>query len=285
MTYLGYDKAGLDAQYYMRGRVPEWQDFFDRWEAWSRQVRGRRRCRLNLAYVDQAGETVDVFPAAVAGAPLHVFIHGGYWQAMSKDYFSYVADGLVDAGATLALVEYTLAPEADIDEIVRQNTAALAWLWRHAADFGADPNRLFISGHSAGGHLVAMAMATDWPAFAPGLPGDLIKGGCAISGLFDLEPMRLCYVKDKLRLTESQVARYSPILHVPGSGAPLIVAVGGDETEEFLRQSEVYAGLCGERGVALTRLTPAGENHYTIVDALGDPAHRLTRAILAQMAL
>ena len=204
---------------------------------------------------------------------------------MSKDYFSYVADGLVDAGAALALVEYTLAPEANIDEIVRQNTAALVWLWRHAADFGADPDRLFVSGHSAGGHLVAMLMATDWPAFAPELPGDLIKGGCAISGLFDLEPMRLCYVNDKLRLTESQVARNSPILHVPESAAPLIVAVGGDETEEFHRQAEVYAGRYGERGLPLTRLTPPGENHYTIVDALGDPAHQLTRAILAQMAL
>ena len=284
--YRDYDRAGLDAQYYMRGLIPEWADFFKKWGESSRDARHRRAAHLDLAYGAGADERVDVFPAnGESPAPLQVFIHGGYWQAMSKDDFSYVADGIVDAGAALAVIDYTLAPAADIDEIVRQNRAAVAWLWRHAGEFGADADRLFVSGHSAGGHLVGMMLATDWPAIEPDLPPDLIAGACAISSLFDLEPMRLCYVNDKLGLDEAQARHNSPIHVSPKHAAPLIVAVGGDETDEFRRQSEAYAARLRSLGHPVQTMTPAGDNHYTIVDGLGRADHELTRAMLRQMSL
>ena len=284
MLYQGYDREGLDAQYFMRARHPDWEDYFRKWESWGARVRVERTCRLDVAFGDNPDETVDIFSAPEPNAPLHVFIHGGYWQAMNKTNFSYVADGFVDNGASLVVVNYTLAPDADIDEIVRQCRAALAWTWRNSDGVG-DRDRIYVSGHSAGGHLTAMMMATDWPSFGVDLPADLVKGGCAISGLFDLEAMRLCYVNDKLQLTEDQVVRQGPIHALPIGEAPLIITVGGDETDEFHRQTEVYAEKCRSKGLIPDVLKLAGINHYTIVDALGDPNHELTRAIHAQMGL
>ena len=282
MLYQGYDREGLDAQYFMRARHPDWEDYFNKWEAWGKRVREQRRCRLDVTFGDNPDETVDIFPAERADAPIHVFIHGGYWQAMNKTNFSYIADGFVDAGASLVIINYTLAPAADIGEIVRQCRAAMAWTWRNSDGIG-DRNRIYVSGHSAGGHLTAMMMATDWPSFGEGLPADLAKGGCAISGLFDLEAMRLCYVNDKLQLTEDQVARHSPV-HVPPTRiAPLIIAVGSDETEEFHRQAAVYAGRCQENGLSPDVMTLPGINHYSIVGVLGEPDHDLTHAIHVQM--
>lgn len=284
MLYQGYDREGLDAQYFMRARHPDWEHYFNKWDDWSNRVRGERSCRLDVAFGDHPDETVDVFPAAAADAPIQVFIHGGYWQAMNKRDFSYVADGLVDVGASLVVVNYTLAPDADIDEIVGQCRAALAWTWRNSDGIG-DRDRIHVSGHSAGGHLTAMMMATDWPGFGDGLPADLVKGGCAISGLFDLEAMRLCYVNDKLQLTEDQVARQSPIHVLPATVAPLIVAVGDQETDEFHRQSDEYARRCRAAGLSAEIMKLVGLNHYTIVDALGDPTHELARAIHRQMGV
>ncbi len=284
MLYQGYDREGLDAQYFMRARHPDWEHYFNKWDDWSNRVRGERSCRLDVAFGDHPDETVDVFPAAAADAPIQVFIHGGYWQAMNKRDFSYVADGLVDVGASLVVVNYTLAPDADIDGIVGQCRAALAWTWRNSDGIG-DRDRIHVSGHSAGGHLTAMMMATDWPGFGDGLPTDLVKGGCAISGLFDLEAMRLCYVNDKLQLTEHQVARQSPIHVLPATVAPLIVAVGDQETDEFHRQSDEYARRCRAAGLSAEIMKLAGLNHYTIVDALGDPTHELARAIHRQMGV
>jgi len=284
MQYQGYDREGLDAQYFMRTRHPEWEDYFNEWEAWSVRVREERPCCLDVAFGDGPDETIDIFVASASNAPIHVFIHGGYWQAMNKTDFSYIADGFVDAGATLVVVNYTLAPDADIDEIVGQCRAALAWVWRNGNDIG-DRDRIFVSGHSAGGHLTAMMMATDWSGLGIDLPADLVKGGCTISGLFDLEAMRLCYVNDKLQLTKDQVALQSPIHVPPTRVAPLIIAVGGDETEEFHRQASEYARQCQQNGLSPDVMTLPGINHYSIVGALGEPGHDLTRAIHDQMGL
>ena len=285
MLYRGYDRQGLDAQYFMRARHPDWESWFKKWKAWSEKVRSARSVKRDIAFGPSKDETLDVFYTRYNRSPVHIFIHGGYWQGMSKDDHSFVADGLVDAGAAVVIPNYTLAPEADIGEIVRQCRAAVAWTWRNAASFGGDPSRIFVSGHSAGGHLTAMMVSTDWPSFAQDLPADLIKGGCAISGLFDLEAMRLCYVNDKLKLTPDQVRRQSPINALPERGAPLIVAVGNDETSEFHRQSDTYAAQWLAKGFPLQTMRPAGLNHYSIVDAVGNPRHPLTRAMLAQMDL
>src|SRR5262249_55797717 len=151
----------------------------------SEAVRRARACTLDIAY---DVETLDLFPAEKMPAPCLLFIHGGYWQALDKSDFSYLVPPFQDARVVGAVGNNTLAPEAKIDEIVRQNRAAVAWLHHHAGEHGIDPERIHVAGHSAGGHLTAMVLATDWTAF--GLDHNPVRGACAISGLYDLEPIR-----------------------------------------------------------------------------------------------
>src|SRR5262249_509506 len=151
----------------------------------------------NLAYGPHERERLDIFPAAQTPAPVQVFFHGGYWQAFSKDTFHFVGESFIEHGITTAYVNYPLGPQASMAEIVASCRNSLAWLYRHVGEYGGNPQKIYISGHSAGGHLVAMLMATAWPDQAAELPRDLIKGGCTISGLFDLIPIQLSYVNDK----------------------------------------------------------------------------------------
>ena len=241
MVYLDYDQAGLDAQFNLRQRHPEFETYFVDWDERSRQTRERLACHLDVRYGSQPKETLDIFAAEAPGAPVHLFIHGGYWQNLDKKDFSHLADALVAAGITVMVVNYDLARAVDVDEIVRQNRAALAWIWQHAADFGGDRERLTISGHSAGGHLAAMLLATDWPDFSPGLPPSPIKGACAISGIYDIEPISLSYQNAVLRLDAAAVARNTPLHHLPHAPVPLVLAYGAEETDEFARQTAIYA--------------------------------------------
>ena len=284
MIYRDYDQAGLDAQYDLRARHPDHPAFFARYATLSADTRRDRRCELDIAYGPSPAETVDLFPAERPGAPLHLFIHGGYWRSLDKSDFSFVAAGLAPAGVAVAVLNYGLAPAADMDEIVRQNRAAVAWLYRNAGRFNADPQRLYVSGHSAGGHLTAMILATDWPSFA-GIPDGAVKGGCAISGVFDLEPVRLTFLNEDLGLDAESAARNSPAHHLPSRGAPLIVAVGGDESDEFLRQSRDFAAAWNARGHPGELLEIAGEHHFEIVEALADAEAPLSRAMLRQMGV
>jgi arylformamidase len=171
-----------------------------------------------------------------------------------------------------------------MDELVRQCRAAVTWIHRNAPSFGGDPARIFVSGHSAGGHLVAMLLATDWPRFA-GLPADVIKGGAGISGLYDLEPIRLCYLNDTLKLTPETARRNSPVHLTPVSRAPLLLPLGGDEGPEYHRQTEDLAAAWRKQRAACEVMDMAGHNHFSIVALLEDPASALSRAILRQMGL
>jgi arylformamidase len=170
-----------------------------------------------------------------------------------------------------------------MDELVRQCRASIAWVHANAGSFGGDRERIFVSGHSAGGHLVAMLLAADWPAF--GLPPDPIKGGCAISGLHDLDPIRLCYLNDTLKLTPEEARRNSPIYLAPRTRHPLLIPVGRDEGPEYRRQTETLAAVWQKQGVPCEVLDMAGINHFSIIAQLEDPASELSRAIQRQMGL
>ena len=283
-----YDRAGLDAQYNNRKRFPDYAGRFAAWQAWGAKTRARADARLDLTFGPAPAETLDLYPAraaagAEAGAPLYLFIHGGYWYSLDKADYAWVAEGMAPHGAAVAVNNYTLAPHADMDEIVRQNRAAAAWLWRRARDFGADPDRIYAAGHSAGGHLAAMLLTTDWPAFEPGLPPDLVKGACAISGLFELEPIRLSYLNDTLRLDAGMAARNSPAARPCPRPAPLLVVVGEDESDEYHRQSRDMAARWRACGCPCELLTPPGLDHFSIVDSLIDPAADLVRRQLRAM--
>jgi arylformamidase len=286
-VFLHHDRASLDREYDNRAKVPAFPDYLERWSGRSRVLRdGGAGCR-EIAYGGSPAETLDLYPP-VAGdipAPVQVFFHGGYWKSLSKREFGFVAESFRPAGAATAVVDYGLIPAVTMDELVDQCRRALAWLWEHADEQGFDRERIHVSGHSAGGHLVAMLLATDWPVFRGGLPADLIKGGCGISGLYDLEPIRLCYLNEELGLDSVTVARNSPVRLIARNPAPLLLPVGELEGSEYRRQSEDLASAWGRQGLSPEVLVMTGHDHFSIVDQLGDPQSELSRAILAQMGL
>ena len=286
-----YDREGLDREYNNRAKVADSADWLARYTREGAATRGVLACRLDVAYGPSPAETLDIFYAGGAPpapgarpAPVHVFLHGGYWRALDKADFSFVARAFVTAGAVVVVVNYGLIPAVDMDELVRQCRASIAWVWREAPSFGGDPGRIFVSGNSGGGHLVAMLMATDWPAFA-GLPADVIKAGCGISGLYDLEPIRLCYLNETLRLTPEEARRNSPIHLAPLRSGPLLLAVGGLEGPEYHRQTDELAAAWRQRGLPCEVMDMPGIHHFSVVSQLEDPESELARAILRQMGL
>ncbi|MBM3487039.1 MAG: alpha/beta hydrolase [Alphaproteobacteria bacterium] len=278
-VFLQYDQVGLDAQYDLRARVPDTAYHLRFRETESARVRGALTCRLDLAYGAHAGERLDVFPADRRGAPALVFIHGGYWRGSDKSDASYMAPDFVAAGVTVVTVNYALAPVVAMDEIVRQNRAALAWVWRNAATLGIDRDRIHVAGHSAGGHLTAMMLATDWAAFDADLPRDLVKGACALSGIYDLEPIRLSFLNADVRLDRESARRNSPIHLAPHCAAPLILSVGALETEEYHRQEARFAAAWRAHLPALDIVAAPDCHHYNIVPWFGRAGTALFEAM------
>lgn len=282
MLFRHYDFDGLDAQYRLRPKIPDLDDIYVRWKEKSEATRAKHECRIDVPYGDKPLEKLDIFPASTPGAPIHVFIHGGYWQNLDKSSHSFIAEPFLAEDITFIAINYTLAPDASMDEIVQQNRDALAWIGRNAATFNGDMSRLFISGHSAGGHLVAMMMATDWAAEA-GLPEDFIKSGCAISGLFDLEPIRLSFVNDKIGMTKEDAQRNSPIYVLPHGRSPVLVAVGADETDEYLRQSSEYFHLLRKNNYEAEYLVFYRQHHFHIIEEFANIGSDLSRKIIEGM--
>jgi arylformamidase len=277
------DKALLSKQYNNRELVPEHPQFFARWSEASARARGTMRRRLDIPYGDKPGETLDLFPAKGDGRCM-TFIHGGYWRSLDKKDFSFLAPAFVDAGVSLAVVNYDLCPRVSMEEIVRQMLRASRWLWLNAGELGADPDRLYVSGHSAGGHLTAMMMCALWPQFDSRLPKDLWKGGLAISGLYDLRPLlEVDFLQQDLRLDPASALRLSPAFVAPATRAPVMTCVGGDESGEFLRQN----ALLGERWRAAFAgdIAMPGRNHFSVLDGLAEPRNPLFQGALQLMKL
>ncbi len=281
------DRAALDAQYNLRAAVPEHPSFLARWARDSAAARQSLSCRPDLRYGPSEAERLDFFPAPGGGprAPLLAFVHGGYWQFIDARDFSYLAPVYTDAEVAFASLNYGLAPAVSVDEIVVQCRRALAWLWRQADALGLDRDRFYVAGHSAGGHLAVMMMLTAWPAVDPDLPADLVKGGCAVSGVFDLEPVRHTYLNEGLGLDQAAARRLSPIHQLDQAGAPgrLILAVGDDETDAFRRQQADFAAAWQAHGLICDIVALPGCHHFSAVDAFGDPAHRLSAKMRAML--
>ncbi len=277
-VYRNFDQEELDREYNTRADVPDFQSFFDRWAADSANVRETIGGMIDIAYGPGPRERLDVF-AVEPVAPVVVFIHGGYWRAFDKNYYSFLAPPLNKAGISLVAISYPLAPAATMDEIVAAVRRAFLWIWRHGADYGLDPRRLHAFGHSAGGHLTAEAMSADWPAIDSGAPADLIKGGFGLSGLYDLEPIRLSFLNADVRLDAAMANRNSPIHHVPRADAPLVLSVGGAESSEFHRQQKAYAAAWRAAGNRAIEIPAPGHNHFTIVDELAVPESALFAAL------
>ena len=207
------------------------------------------------------------------------FIHGGYWKSLDKGDFSYLAPAFLERGIAFASLNYDLSPAADIGQMVAQVRHGLAWLIRRAGAYGLDPGGLYVAGHSAGGHLAAMAMNPAWTA-AYDLPPEVIKGGCAVSSVYDLAPVALSFQQQELRIAPGVVQDFSPVTSLPETAAPLICAVGSEETSEFIRQQDHYVEAWRARGLSCRVVDLPGDNHFTAADRLGERGHPLYLALL-----
>jgi arylformamidase len=276
------DSAWLERMYNNRALVPDFADHLARWQAQGQKARRELPCHLNLPYGTPDGQTLDVFPAERAGAPVAVFIHGGYWRSLSKSDHSFVAPALHALGATVVVPDYALCPAVTIPQITLQMAQALAWTWRNARRFHGDPSRITVIGHSAGGHLAAMLLTCQWQAVDAALPPQVLRNALGISGLYDLEPMaRTPFLQADLRLTPADVQRASPAyLPAPEQGQLYCVA-GGDESAEFLRHKRLIQQAWGTQAVPLSEALP-GLNHFSIMQALTQPGTRM-HALAAQV--
>ena len=252
-----------DREYNTTVSVPDEMDYINRWIEGSALARSRIPAHLDLAYGTGQNETLDLFPAQDSEM-LHVHIHGGFWRGSDKADASWIAPPFVEADVSVAILNYALCPSVTLATIVEQCRRAVAWLYHHAAEYGVKAEQMILSGHSAGGHLVAMLFATDWAAH--GMPGQAIVRGIALSGVFDLEPIRLTSINKDVQLDAGAVETLSPIGLQPQIDAPLLIAVGALESSEFRRQSQLICDVWGSACVGPLFLE--GCHHFNIVDAL-----------------
>lgn len=268
----------IDAEYNPEIRVGSRTPFIDWYVRRSALTREKLDCRLDIPFGSTPSETLDIFPSREPRSPVLMFIHGGYWRALSSKEFSFVANGLVPLGVTVAVMNYGLCPEVSLSEITRQSHAAVAWLTHNARQFSGDPAGIFVAGHSAGGQQVGMLLSVaQTPQAAAPSP---IKGGIAISAIFDLRPLQHSWLRPTLQLTDALCAEQSPALHIPVRAAPLLVSVGGEESAALIGQSQNYHAAWKAAALEVTYLQLPGANHYEAVYGLDDPASLLTQAVM-----
>jgi arylformamidase len=275
------DDAWFETQYNARAAVPEHAEVFAAYQMSSRRTRLNRVCYLDVAYGDGALEAFDVFPASGTSHAVAIFIHGGYWRSRDKADFSFLADALCRAGFTLVVPNYALCPQASIEHIVRQMLKAHAWVYRNITSYAGHPARLLVCGHSAGAHLAAMMAACDWQRYEPDLPPNLVKGALAISGIYDLMPLRRTSMNDDLRLDENAARVASPVTYRPSRSVAIVTAVGSRESGEFRRQN----GLLAEHWphCRCETLEVSDADHFTILQHLARSDGVLLQA-LARLA-
>ena len=283
MTWNDMSPEAIELAFNPRATARKVDERVAAYAAASADTRARLDCVLDVRYGPGEKETLDIFPAGTADAPVHLFIHGGYWRAMDKSDYSFIADVFQPAAATTVLINYDLCPDVTLDTIVAQTMRAIAWTWRNIGEHGGDPNRLYVSGNSAGGHLTAMALAHAWAA--EGLPADIIKGAVPITGVHDCEPVPDISVNELVRLDRETARRLSPLRNPPRRALPVLVAVGGAEPPLWIKMSKDYAALCREHGLDCEYMELPGHDHFDISRAVGDSGSPLARAMLRMMGL
>lgn len=284
-TDLMFENAATRAvQYNARASVEDFDACMTEYAMLAQQAKAQTPGIYDLHYGMGAAERLDLFPSIGQPAPLLVFIHGGYWHSQRKEEACSMAATFARSGVAVATLEYTLAPEATLAEIVREVRSAIAWLYHHGAQFGVDPERIYVSGSSAGGHLSGMLIADDWQQRYQ-LPVDVIKGALALSGLYDLRPLCDTYINDWLFLTPDQAQGLSPLFMLPQKQhAPqILLDVGAKETQGFKNQTQAYYVACLEQGLSVQLLNDSHSNHFTLVNALANPDSPMFKQVMAMI--
>jgi len=283
-VWLDLDQAQLDAAYDQSQYAPNQPLVTKRYAINSAAVRERLGAPQRFGYGPTAIESVDVYPARQANAPVMVFIHGGAWRnGLARDY-AFAAELFVEAGVHLVVPDFLWVQDAggSLMPMADQVRRSLAWVYRNARRFGGDPGRVYVSGHSSGGHLGGVLVTTDWPGRF-GLPGDVIKGAVLCSGIYDLRPVRLSARSNYVKFTDEMEQALSPQRHLKHLNAPLVLAYGTLETPEFQRQTRDFAAAVKAAGKPVELLVGEGYNHFEILETLSSPFGLLGRAALAQI--
>jgi arylformamidase len=274
-----YTQEELDQQYDQSTLVHNTSELMEINAHDSAKIRIELDSILNVSYGPTLMERLDIFPVASKGAPVVIYHHGGAWTRSDKDQCSYIAPGLVAAGVNVVVPDFALAPKASLDEIVRQNRSAIAWVWHNAEEYGWDRNNIHSLGHSSGGHICGMMLVTDW-AGDYGLPMDIVKSAAACSGMHELEPVRLSHRNTYLDLTEQAAKRNSAIRHIPKTDIPLTVSWGNGELAEFQRQSREFAEAWAAAGHTVQTILLDGMNHFQVGRAIVNPDYPVLPNIL-----
>ena len=285
-VYLDYDQAALDRAYDQQPWAPN-QGEIGRRRNLKRELAIARLGRpQRFSYGPTEIEGLDVYATAAAGAPIHVHIHGGAWQFGNAGGAADHAEMNVDAGVNFVAIDFTnvIETDGDLAPMAEQVRRAVAWVYENAATFGGDPDRLYLSGHSSGGHLAAVVLTTDWEA-EYGLPSDLIKGGILISGMFDLYPVSLSSRRTYVDFTDEVVQDLSPQRHIDKLTAPVTIVYGTQETPEFQRQSRDFAAAIAAAGKPVRLVVAEGYNHFEMAEDLGNPYGVVGRSVLAQLGI
>lgn len=272
LIYKQYDQAALDRQYNNRLHVPGFASYIERWKSLSRQTEKEFPVAKDIAYGELPREQLDIYPSPQPSSKTLIFIHGGYWQKFDKADFQFITRAFRADNVTTVIINYPLAPAVSIDQVVLSCRKSLQWLYKNIAGHNGDPNQLYVAGHSAGGHLAAMLLTTQWNAF--NIPTDAIKGVCAVSGIFNLEPIRLSDLNQVLGLDSATALRNSPVLLAPSVQCPLAIVAGADETDEFRDQGqELYSRW--KETIPIEKIEVEGANHFSIVETMLDPGSDL----------
>ena len=280
--YKNFDQQALDSQYNNRAAVTNFHSYLEQWKQRSALATERVSSHLDIRYGHEERQTLDLFfPDEVPeeGMPMLVFFHGGYWQAMDKSVFRFLAQPFTERGVMFVLPNYPLTPAVTMDELVESCRDALRWLMQNANSYGGRTDQVHMSGHSAGGHLTAMMVAEK------GEVVDQLKlrSGTSLSGLFDLEPIRLTYLNEKIGLDREMSRRNSPIFLSPAIDIPFMAAVGAQESEEYHAQSRDLAKEWQKEGTSAIFTSLADTNHFTILDRFIDPSHPLFQWVMEQI--
>ncbi|MEE3853032.1 alpha/beta hydrolase [Gordonia sp. LSe1-13] len=267
------DQSEIDVQLdliYHMWDLPQYNDF---WQTESAKALERHQPIEDIRIGARDEERVDVFKSAKPNSPIVVFIHGGWWMMCTRKFFSCVAQGFVERGYTVVISDYALCPKVGIPDITNASRAAVAWAYENAESINGDRERIFVTGHSAGGHQTAMVSITDWHQY--GLPADVVKGAAPISGVFDIRPFQYSWIQPKLQLTSAIALQESPLFHIPAHGPPQLVILGEEESVEFHTQSENFVRAWRDAGMEAQYFDAPYGDHQTNMQMLLDPDSEL----------